>query len=64
MTIVCAQKTTTGVLLGALFAFNYGCGDLPNEEVAKERLSIAMEACVEFSECIRLPWSFVSTNKL
>jgi 20S proteasome alpha/beta subunit len=49
--------------LGALYVFERCRRDLPNEEAAKERIQIAMEACSEFGENIRPPWSFVFTKK-
>jgi ATP-dependent protease HslVU (ClpYQ) peptidase subunit len=49
--------------LGALYVINRACKELPNEDKAKEWLQTAMEACAEFGECIRPPWSFLSTTK-
>jgi 20S proteasome alpha/beta subunit len=49
--------------LGSLFTINKACEDLPTEEKAKEWLQTAMEACAEFGECIRPPWSFLSTTR-
>ncbi len=48
--------------LGALYTINKACEELPTEEKAKEWLRMAMEACAEFGECIRPPWTFASTK--
>lgn len=49
--------------LGALHVINKACPELPTEDKAKEWLQTAMEACAEFGDCIRPPWSFASTTK-
>lgn len=58
-----AMGNVEQVALGSLFTINRACADLPTEEKAKEWIQTAMEACQEFGECIRPPWSFVSTTK-
>lgn len=58
-----ATGSAEHIALGALYIFDRARADLPNEEAAKERIQMAMEACAEFGECIRSPWSFASTTK-
>lgn len=49
--------------LGALYVINRACDELPSEDKAKEWIQTAMEACAEFGETIRPPWSFLATVK-
>ncbi len=49
--------------LGSLYTVNRVHDELPDEKTAMRWLQTAMEACQEFGECIRPPWSFVSTTK-
>lgn len=50
--------------IGALYVLNRAYrNELPTEEEAKALLQIAMESCAEFGECIRPPWTFMSTKR-
>lgn len=51
------------VALGALYVLNRRNTKIPTNDVAKVWLQESMEACAEFSESIRPPWSFVSTTE-